>query len=115
MSEIQPAARKHKYRAPRRAAKRSIKVRAHRNGLGLGPNIGISVLDISESGVRLRLKEELPVGREFVLTMEGPGSKPVKVVGRVVWVVKADDGTYCTGASFEKSIAWADLLALSLT
>jgi hypothetical protein len=115
MSETQPTARKHKYRAPRRPPKRSTKVRAYRNGMGFGPNIGIGVLDISETGVRLSLKEELPVGREFELTLEGPGSRPVRIHGRVVWIIKAEDGTYAMGASFEKSIAWADVLALSIT
>jgi hypothetical protein len=115
MSESQPAAKKFKYRAPRRPPKRSTTVRAYRNGMGFGPNIGLGVLDISETGVRLTLKEDLPVGREFELTLEGPGLKPIKVNGRVVWAVKAADGSFCVGASFEKSIPWSDLLRLSIT
>ncbi|MGL4553924.1 MAG: PilZ domain-containing protein [Gemmataceae bacterium] len=113
MSDPAPAPKKTKHRARRRVAKRSTKVRAYRNGLGLGPNIGLRVLDLSETGVRLVLKEELPVGREFELTFEGPAGTPVRLLGRVVWVVKAEDGTYCAGASFEKSIGWGELLSLS--
>lgn len=101
-----------KRRSRRQTAKGSTRARAYRNGWGLGPNIAISVLDISETGVRLLMKEELPVGHEFEVNLEGPGSHPVKMLANVAWCIRAEDGNYCLGASFQKSMPYAALMAL---
>ncbi|MFO0876989.1 MAG: PilZ domain-containing protein [Gemmataceae bacterium] len=100
---------KRNQRASRRTSpKNSTKARAFRNHLGLGPNIGIKLLDISENGLRVILKEDLPVGREFEIMLETP-CKSVKVHGQVVWTVPTADGKFVIGAKFTKSLAYADL------
>lgn len=97
----------------RRPAKRNAKVLAFRNGLGVGPNVGLAVIDLSESGARLRLKEELPIGREIEMNLEGPGMRQIRLYARIVWVTPEADGTFLAGASFEKSLNWTDLVALT--
>ncbi|MBY0232505.1 MAG: PilZ domain-containing protein [Gemmataceae bacterium] len=99
-------------RSRRQAAKGSTRVRAYRNALGLGPNIGVRALDVSETGVRLVLKEALPVGQEFEVEIEGPAMKPFKAAATVRWTVKAEDGTFLVGASFDRSVGYAHLSAL---
>src|SRR4051794_13375694 len=100
-------------RARRQQAKTNTKLKAFRNALGLGPNIGVRALDVSEMGARLLLKEALPVGHEFAIEIEGPSGKPFKAVALLRWIVKAEDGTFVTGTSFDKSVAYAHLSALA--
>jgi hypothetical protein len=73
----------------------------------------VSVLDVSENGVRLVLKEGLPVGHEFAVTLEGLSSRAVKVVARVVWSAALADGNFCVGAAFGKGLSYYDLSALA--
>jgi hypothetical protein len=101
-------------RSRRQPPKGSTKARVTRNALGLGPNIAVTVLDLSETGVRLLLKEELADGQEFEVTLEGAAvGRPVKAVAQVVWCVATADGQFCIGASFPKPITYASLQALS--
>lgn len=110
-----PPARKNLRRARRMASKGGTKVKAYRNWLGLGPNIAIRALDISETGVRLVVKEELPDNHEFEVTLEGPALQPFKCLANVVWCVKAEDGTFLVGASFQKSVPFTLLSAMART
>jgi hypothetical protein len=88
-------------------------VKATRNALGLGPNIAVSILDLSETGVRLLLKEEMKPNHEFEVVLETAGNRSVKLVASVIWCVASADGRFCVGAHFTKSISYADMLALS--
>ena len=102
------------HRASRRyPPKRSTRVRATRNSLGLGPNIALAVLDLSETGIRLLLGENLRRGQEFEVVLESAGSRPVKVVAGVVWSVGTAEGQFCVGARFQKLIGYADVQALT--
>jgi hypothetical protein len=103
-----------KRRTRRHAPKGSTTAHATRNTLGLGPNIAARVLDLSEGGIRLLLREDLPRGQEFELTLESAAANhPVKVLGRVVWSVATADGQFCVGACFQKPLSYASLQALS--
>src|SRR5436853_7296772 len=85
-----------KRRNRRQAPKGSTTAYATRNALGLGPNISVCVLDLSEAGIRLLLKEHLPQGREFEVTLESAAANhPVKVLARVVWSIATADGRFC--------------------
>jgi hypothetical protein len=109
-----PITRSNKRRSRRQSPKGSTRVRAYRNALGLGPNISAGVLDVSETGVRLLLKETLPIGQEFEVILESvAGSGFVKVIAKVIWVVKTADGQFCTGSEFTKSLSYANLQKLA--
>jgi hypothetical protein len=102
-----------KRRSRRQVAKSSTKAVVFRNALGVGNNIGQRVLDISETGVRLIVQEQMKVGQEFEMILQGPGSRPVKQLARIVWCVPSNDGTFCVGAAFQKPIPYSDLIALT--
>jgi hypothetical protein len=97
----------------RQPPKNSTRVRATRNALGLGPNIAVGILDLSETGVRLMLKEDLRCGQEFEVTLQSVGNRQVKVVAQVIWSVATADGCFCVGARFQKPIRYGDLHELS--
>lgn len=99
-------------RARRQGPAGTTRVRAYANALGLGPNVALAVLDLSETGARLLLKQEVPAGREIEVRLEG-NSRSVKALARVVWSVPAADGSFCAGAEFAKPLAYAELSALA--
>jgi hypothetical protein len=105
--------RRNQRRTRRQPPKSSTRARAYKNALGLGTNIAAGVLDVSEAGARLLLKEELPVGHEFEVILESPGSRSVKVLARVVWSVPAADGTFVVGTVFQARLSYPDLHALA--
>ncbi len=105
--------RKNQRRCHRKVPKGSTRVRACNNTLGLGKNIALTVLDISETGIRLLLRQPLKVGKEFEIILEGPGTHEVKLIAKVIWTVETADGEYCVGACFGKPIGYSDLQSLS--
>jgi hypothetical protein len=114
---VAPAAattsRPNKRRCRRQTPKSNLKVRAFKSTLGLGANIALAILDISENGVRLLLKENLPVGHSFEVTLEPVSCKTVKTIAEVVWSIPAADGTFCVGTRFQKNLPYSDLALLA--
>jgi hypothetical protein len=100
-------------RCRRQAPKGSTRVKAYRNGLGLGRPISDGVLDISEVGARLLLTVELPVGAEFLIEFESAASRLVKMLANVMWIVAAADGRFVVGVRFQKALPYVDLHALA--
>jgi hypothetical protein len=98
----------------RRHPKRSTKPYCYPNALGLGRNIALAVLDVSETGARLMVREALEPGREVEVGLEGLGHRrPVKCTGRVIWSLETAEGTYCVGIHFQRALPYADLLQLA--
>jgi hypothetical protein len=112
-SAPKPAKRVNHRRHRRQLPKGSTKARAYRNHLGLGPNIAVAVLDVSESGVRLLLKEDLPIGREFEVELESIAHKAVKLHAEVIWSLATADGKYCVGSRFTKDIDYGFLISIA--
>src|SRR3954470_8826291 len=113
MSQTLPSQRNRRHER-RRAPKRSTKVTCQKGAMGLGPNLALSLLDVSESGIRMRLKEDLPAGQQVEINLGGVGTaRSAKRLATVVWSVAAADGTFCIGAQFEKFLTYADLLDIS--
>jgi hypothetical protein len=77
---------------------------------GLEANIVVALLDLSEDGVQLVVKEPLAVGQEVEVSLAGPfHNRPVKVAARVVWSGAACGGNYHIGARFDRRLPYADL------
>jgi hypothetical protein len=112
-SEQPPAPRRNLRRCRRQTPKGSAKALAFRNALGVGSNIATAILDVSETGARLLLKEQLRNGQEFEVNFETMGSHPIRTVAVVVWTVAAADGRFVTGVQFHKALRYADLIALA--
>jgi len=87
-----------------------------RGSLGLGNNLAISVLDLSEEGVRLLLKEPMVVGQELEINLESINHRrPLKILGNVAWAVPTADGTCCVGVRFQRSLRYAEVTQLVRT
>src|SRR3954447_19621678 len=112
-SEHAPATQRNLRRCRRQVPKGSAKALAYRNALGVGSNIATAILDVSETGARLLLKEQLREGQEFEVNFETMGSHPIKTIATVVWTVAAADGRFVTGVRFDKALRWADLITLA--
>jgi hypothetical protein len=112
MPEPQPTQRNKRLNR-RVAPKRATKAICYANALGLGANIADSVLDVSETGIRLKLKSGLKKGQEVQMTLETTGKRLTKIQAHCMWILPAGDGTFFAGFRFEKSIDWASFLALA--
>lgn len=98
----------------RREPKRSTKVTCRKGALDLGPNVALGILDVSETGVRLRLCEAVPAHQEVAVTLEGPNHmRPLRRVGRVIWCISTIDGAYCSGVHFDKRLPYVDFVKLT--
>ncbi len=106
--------RRQRRTAPRRNPKGSTKAVCRKGGLGLGPNIARAVLDVSEGGARMLVKEALQAGDEVEISLSSLSTlHDVVRVGEVVWAVPAADGSCCVGVQFHKRLDYSLLLDLS--
>src|SRR5689334_15898842 len=113
MSDATPAP-SNRRRCRRLKPKSSTKASCFRGVMGLGKNLAVTLLDLSEEGVRLLLKEPLPVGQEVEVHLDSlQHRRPLKVSGQVVWSVPAADGSCCVGVQFSKSVRYADVTSLA--
>lgn len=100
-------------RSIRRKPRHSTKVEIRKGTLGLGPNLAVSVLDISETGARVLVKSELLKGEEVELLFQGIGHrKPCKAIGEVMWCVETPEKNFCIGILFRKNLPYAELQQL---
>jgi hypothetical protein len=88
----------------------SARIECRKGTLGLGQNLNINTLDISETGVRLVLKEVVAKGQEMEVLVEGGGIvRPIKRMARVIWAIPLEKRACCVGLRFDKALAYTDL------
>jgi hypothetical protein len=81
--------------------------------MDLGKDIALSVLDVSEDGVRLILREAVKDREEVYLILSSLNCRrPLKRIGRVAWSVPAADGSICAGVRFDKRLSYAEVSRL---
>ncbi len=84
-----------------------------RGSMGLGPNLAVSLLDLSEGGAGLVLREPLPEGEEVELTLEPVGSgRTVRLLAEVVWCEPAEGDRHRAGVRFRAPLGHAELFDL---
>lgn len=111
--ELSPPSRERRL-SPRRAAKGVLKAVCRQGTLEIGPNLALSVLDLSETGARLVVNEALEPGRRVYVNLEGAlGDRPILRGGSVVWSLPTADGAFCVGVQFHKPLQRGDLLSLT--
>ena len=99
--------------SPRQAPKKSTRITCH-NGYGMGPNVALSVMDLSQTEIRLVLKKSVQPGEEIEVDMESIlHRRPFRVLARILWTVPTPDGSYCVGAKFLKKIPYDELQKLA--
>ncbi len=113
MTEPTPTPQMNRRRSRRVKAKKTTKVITFKGPLGLGQNVALSILDLSETGIRLLVKEQLANDQEVQVLLESLGHRrPVKVPGKVVWSVPTADGNHCVGVAFGAPIPYGDFTQL---
>jgi hypothetical protein len=97
----------------RLSAQRRIKAECRRGSMDLGKNIAVAVLDVSEDGIRLVVREPLKDKEEVLLTLTTTADlRSLKRLGSVAWAVATADGTFCVGVRLHKRLSYADLSRL---
>ncbi len=108
------ASRTPRPRARRAPARGTSRVCCHRGTLGVGPNLAVQVLDLSETGIRLLVRQGMEPGEEIEIGLEGLNHpRPLRLPAQVVWSVAAAGGGYCIGVQFQRRLTYADLHALA--
>lgn len=109
-----PNPQKNRRGNPRRNARAKVKVGCYKGSMDMGPNLGVSLLDVSESGVRLIVKTALPGKQEVLITLEGRGhNRPIKLPGVVVWCQALEGGNCALGVRLDKFLDYRDLLEVT--
>jgi hypothetical protein len=79
--------------ATRHPPRSGVKVSCRRRAPGLGPNLALSLLDVSETGVRLLVREALARGEEVLVHLQPAGhAREFKFSGHVIWCAEAPGG-----------------------
>lgn len=109
MERIVEPKQSNRRRSQRRKARPTVKVECRKGSHGLGANLALSVLDISDSGVRLITTQSLEVMDEVEVIINGYGLKEmIKRLGTIRWQVKLDTGQFCVGVEFHKGLVYRD-------
>jgi hypothetical protein len=96
-------------RTPRDPANAQVKAEHRKGAGGLDGCPAVSVLDVSQTGVRLVLPEVLPQGQEVEVLLWGPGLPgPVKRLGRVIWCLPRSHYAAVAGFAFDKPLSFAE-------
>jgi hypothetical protein len=94
----------------RRTPKASVRITCQLGSLGLGPNVAVSILDLSEAGTRFVAKGALPPGQEVEINLSEPSlGRPVKRLAVVVWCADQGQGTWWAVAKFDRRLDYAEL------
>lgn len=105
----------HEHRLKRRkGARPTLKLVVRRGTMGLGRNIALDILNLTEDGIGFRANEELGRGEEIEVTLTKPGqNRTLKIIADVCWCGEVpSDGlseVFVVGAKLRKRIAYADL------
>jgi hypothetical protein len=110
-----PTAPRVNRRARRRLALSTLtKVECRKGTLGLGADLNVATLDISETGVRLVLKAWLKVGQEVEVVLKGGWTcKPLKRLAKVIWALLLETGNWCVGLQFDKPLPYGEMQRLA--
>jgi hypothetical protein len=98
----------------RRRPKRTTKVVCRLDRLGMGPNLALGLLDVSEGGLRLLLRQALQPRKRLSVTLEALWlQRPLQHEAEVIWSVPTADGNHCIGARFGHRLTFYELQSLA--
>src|SRR2546429_4418013 len=111
--ETPTSSRRNRRSSMRRQPKRNTKATCTTGKFGMGKTIAVVVLDISETGVRLRVPIEFAPGQEIELQLSSVCCpKPIRMTGEVVRCLQTADEEYCIGVRFRQPLPYRDLQSL---
>jgi hypothetical protein len=91
--------------ANRRRARRCIpsgqvRMECRKGMAGLGRNVAVTTLDLSETGARLTVRATFTLGEVVEIQLAGPGvQRPVKRSAKIAWLVLLKDGSGLPGCN----------------
>jgi hypothetical protein len=98
----------------RRRLKNCIKATCRKGVLDLGSNLALTVLDVSQTGIRLVIKEKLDFNQVVAVTLEGAHRRrPLRHTAKVAWCMETADQEFCVGLCFEKRLPYAELIRMT--
>jgi len=81
--------------------------------LGLGPDLGAGLDDVSEDGLCVRVKAAVAPESQVEVRLAGPGrGKPVAVRGAVCWC-RPDGGRFAAGVRLARRLTHSELSELA--
>jgi hypothetical protein len=88
--------------------------RCRKGLLGIGPDLALALLDLSQAGASLLAKEALGPKQPVVVELYGVAyPKEVHVPGRVARCAPAPEGAYRVAVRFERYLTYAELQCLT--
>ncbi|HVK14681.1 MAG TPA: PilZ domain-containing protein [Gemmataceae bacterium] len=94
----------------RRPVKSGATVTARKGALGLGPNVVLAPVTLSDDGISLRVNRELTKGDELEITLIPPGrAKFIKLMGDVRWCRAGAHETYVIGVQFRRRLRYVEV------
>src|SRR5438067_4655869 len=94
----------------RRVPRSTVKVECRQGASGLGKNLVVRLLDLSEGGMRLVVKADLAQKSEVEVLLFGAAhGKPLKRIANVCWSEILESGEYCVGLEFQKRLLFAEV------
>jgi hypothetical protein len=97
-----------------RPAKSAVRIICQRGELYMGPNLAEFLVDASEEGLGILMREALGAGERVCLTLEGVApSIQVQRLGRVDWCEPAEGGLFRAGVELDTPLDYPELMALS--
>jgi hypothetical protein len=74
-------------------------------GGGAGPDVAVELLDVSELGVRVRLRAAVRAGQRFEVTLrDGAGTAWARVMAVLCWSAGSPDGTVVAGLALSRPL-----------
>jgi hypothetical protein len=105
-----PVEKPNRRAARRRAPKGCTRLVCHKGLMGLGADLAVALLDVSEYGARVLVQAALAKGQEIEIELESLAhSRPLKRLANVTWCVPTIHGSWCAGVRFQKILTYADL------
>jgi hypothetical protein len=84
--------------------------------MGLGPDLSLGLLDVSDDGICVRLKTPLPVRSEAEVLFEKAGwNRQIKVIAEVRWCVTDPDGACRVGLQLRHRLPFNQLMDYTKT
>jgi hypothetical protein len=97
----------------RRTPKHSVRVTCQIGTLGLGPNVAMSLADLSEASARLVVNRALAVGQEVEVTLsEAAQSRPFKRQAKILRCTPRDAKSWWVVVNFDRRLEYGDLQRL---
>jgi len=98
----------------RRLARRGTRADVRQAADVTGPDLGIRLLEVSETGACVRLKDAVDVGQELNLVLTASdGSHVYRGPATVRWWWPAIDGTLVVGVTLRRRLTADEVLALA--